>query len=125
MKSKPDKSKADKATESKIKIFFIAALFILTAPSVLLSQTKHESPDSFRRATVTAGLGNSMGWYGAQTELYPGGATEGKGGGEFYTPKCVVNLIAEMIEPFGGKINDPCCGSVGMFIQSVRFVESL
>jgi type I restriction enzyme M protein len=51
-------------------------------------------------------------------------ATEGKGGGEFYTPKCVVNLIAEMIEPFKGKIYDPCCGSGGMFVQSVRFVES-
>jgi type I restriction enzyme M protein len=51
-------------------------------------------------------------------------ATEGKGGGEFYTPKCVVNLIAEMIEPFRGKIYDPCCGSGGMFVQSVKFVES-
>ena len=51
-------------------------------------------------------------------------ATEGKGGGEFYTPKCVVNLIAEMIEPYSGKIYDPCCGSGGMFVQSVRFVES-
>jgi type I restriction enzyme M protein len=51
-------------------------------------------------------------------------ATEGKGGGEFYTPKCVVNLIAEMIEPFQGKIYDPCCGSGGMFVQSVKFVES-
>lgn len=51
-------------------------------------------------------------------------ATEGKGGGEFYTPKCVVNLIAEMIEPYRGKIYDPCCGSGGMFVQSVKFVES-
>ena len=51
-------------------------------------------------------------------------ATEGKGGGEFYTPKCVVNLIAEMIEPFRGKIYDPCCGSGGMFVQSIRFVDS-
>ena len=51
-------------------------------------------------------------------------ATEGKGGGEFYTPKCVVNLIAEMIEPFTGKIYDPCCGSGGMFVQSVKFVEN-
>jgi type I restriction enzyme M protein len=51
-------------------------------------------------------------------------ATEGKGGGEFYTPKCVVNLIAEMIEPFKGKIYDPCCGSGGMFVQSVKFVEN-
>ena len=51
-------------------------------------------------------------------------ATEGKGGGEFYTPKCIVNLIAEMIEPFQGKIYDPCCGSGGMFVQSVKFVEN-
>ena len=51
-------------------------------------------------------------------------ATEGKGGGEFYTPKCVVNLIAEMIEPFKGKIYDPCCGSGGMFVQSIKFVEN-
>ena len=51
-------------------------------------------------------------------------ATEGKGGGEFYTPKCVVNLLAEMIEPYYGKIYDPCCGSGGMFVQSVQFVES-
>ena len=51
-------------------------------------------------------------------------ASEGKLGGEFYTPKCVVNLIAEMIEPYKGKIYDPCCGSGGMFVQSVKFVES-
>ncbi len=51
-------------------------------------------------------------------------ATEGKGGGEFYTPKCVVNLNAEMIEPYRGKIYDPCCGSGGMFVQSVKFVQS-
>ncbi len=51
-------------------------------------------------------------------------ANEGKNGGEFYTPKCVVNLIAEMIEPYQGKIYDPCCGSGGMFVQSIKFVES-
>ncbi|MCT8344489.1 type I restriction-modification system subunit M [Photorhabdus kleinii] len=51
-------------------------------------------------------------------------ATEGKGGGEFYTPKCVVTLLTEMLEPFQGKIYDPCCGSGGMFVQSVKFVES-
>lgn len=51
-------------------------------------------------------------------------AKEGKGGGEFYTPKCVVNLIAEMIEPYKGKIYDPCCGSGGMFVQSIKFVNS-
>jgi type I restriction enzyme M protein len=49
---------------------------------------------------------------------------EGKGKGEFYTPKCIVKLIAEMIEPYKGKIYDPCCGSGGMFIQSVDFIKS-
>jgi type I restriction enzyme M protein len=49
---------------------------------------------------------------------------EGKGKGEFYTPKSIVNLIAEMIEPYKGKIYDPCCGSGGMFVQSVKFIES-
>ena len=49
---------------------------------------------------------------------------EGKGKGEYYTPKSIVNLIAEMIEPFRGKIYDPCCGSGGMFVQSARFIEA-
>ncbi len=51
-------------------------------------------------------------------------ASEGKGGGEFYTPKSIVNLIAEMLEPYKGKIYDPCCGSGGMFVQSIKFVQS-
>ncbi|EPR65653.1 N-6 DNA methylase [Cyclobacterium qasimii] len=51
-------------------------------------------------------------------------AAEGKGGGEFYTPKSIVNLIAEMLEPYKGKIYDPACGSGGMFVQSVQFVKS-
>ena len=49
---------------------------------------------------------------------------EGKGKGEFYTPKTIVNLIAEMIEPYKGIIYDPCCGSGGMFVQSMKFIES-
>ena len=51
-------------------------------------------------------------------------ANEGKGGGEFYTPKCVVTLLSEMLEPYKGKIYDPCCGSGGMFVQSIKFVNS-
>ena len=51
-------------------------------------------------------------------------AAEGKGGGEFYTPKSIVNLIAEMLEPYKGKIYDPACGSGGMFVQSIQFVKS-
>lgn len=49
---------------------------------------------------------------------------EGKGKGEFYTPKSIVNLIAEMIQPYRGKIYDPCCGSGGMFVQSMKFIEA-
>ena len=49
---------------------------------------------------------------------------EGKGKGEYYTPKTIVNLIAEMIQPYRGKIYDPCCGSGGMFVQSMKFIEA-
>lgn len=49
---------------------------------------------------------------------------EGKGKGEFYTPKSIVHLIAEMLEPYKGKIYDPACGSGGMFVQSIKFIES-
>ncbi len=49
---------------------------------------------------------------------------EGKKGGEFYTPKCVVRLLVEMIEPYRGRVYDPCCGSSGMFVQSVEFIRA-
>uniref|UniRef100_UPI0019041580 type I restriction-modification system subunit M n=1 Tax=Acinetobacter lactucae TaxID=1785128 RepID=UPI0019041580 len=49
---------------------------------------------------------------------------EGKGKGEFYTPKSIVKLIASMIEPYKGRVYDPACGSGGMFVQSMRFVEN-
>ena len=49
---------------------------------------------------------------------------EGKKGGQFYTPGCVVKLLIEMMEPYRGKVFDPCCGSGGMFIQSEKFVRA-
>lgn len=51
-------------------------------------------------------------------------SAEGKNGGEFYTPQSVVKLLVQMIEPFKGRIYDPCCGSGGMFVQSESFVEA-
>ena len=51
-------------------------------------------------------------------------SSEGKGGGEFYTPRSVVRLLVEMIEPYSGRVYDPCCGSGGMFVQAERFVEA-
>jgi len=49
---------------------------------------------------------------------------EGKKGGQFYTTRCIVKLLVEMLEPYKGRIFDPCCGSGGMFIQSEKFVEA-
>ena len=49
---------------------------------------------------------------------------EGKRGGEFYTPRCVVKLLVEMLEPFEGRVYDPCCGSSGMFVQSIEFIRA-
>jgi type I restriction enzyme M protein len=49
---------------------------------------------------------------------------EGKKGGEFYTPRSVVKLLVEMIEPYSGRVYDPCCGSSGMFVQSVEFIRA-
>ncbi len=49
---------------------------------------------------------------------------EGKKGGEFYTPRCIVKLLVEMIEPFQGRVYDPCCGSSGMFVQSEAFIRA-
>jgi type I restriction enzyme M protein len=48
----------------------------------------------------------------------------GEEGGQFYTPRSVVQLLVEMIEPYNGRIYDPCCGSGGMFVQSEKFVEA-
>ncbi len=51
-------------------------------------------------------------------------SAEGKRGGQFYTPRCVVKIMTEMIEPYKGRVYDPCCGSGGMFVQSEKFVQA-
>ena len=58
-------------------------------------------------------------------EYFLGGfaGAEGKRGGEFYTPRSIVRLLVAMLEPYSGRVYDPCCGSGGMFVQSERFVE--
>ncbi|WP_164103573.1 type I restriction-modification system subunit M [Candidatus Laterigemmans baculatus] len=50
-------------------------------------------------------------------------SAEGKKGGQFYTPRCVVRVLVEMLAPYKGRVYDPCCGSAGMFVQSEKFVE--
>jgi len=51
-------------------------------------------------------------------------SAEGKKGGQFYTPRCVVQVLVEMLAPYRGRVYDPCCGSGGMFVQSEKFVEA-
>ena len=64
-------------------------------------------------------LGNTYEYFMAQF-----GSAEGRKAGEFYTPRCVVKLLVEMLQPFQGRVYDPCCGSAGMFVQSVEFIEA-
>jgi len=51
-------------------------------------------------------------------------SAEGKKGGQFYTPRCIVRVLVEMLAPYKGRVYDPCCGSGGMFVQSEKFVEA-
>ena len=51
-------------------------------------------------------------------------SAEGKKGGQFYTPRCVVKLLVEMLQPYNRRVYDPCCGSAGMFVQSVEFIRA-
>jgi type I restriction enzyme M protein len=80
--------------------------------------------------TGTLGLGDaesrSKDILGRVYEYFLGrfASAEGKGGGEFYTPQSVVKILVEMLEPYKGRIYDPCCGSGGMFVQSEKFVEA-
>ena len=49
---------------------------------------------------------------------------EGKNAGEFYTPSCIVRTIVEILQPYQGRVYDPCCGSGGMFVQSAKFIQN-
>lgn len=68
----------------------------------------------------------AMDLLGRVYEYFLGGfaGSEGKRGGEFYTPRSVVRVLVEMLEPYKGRVYDPCCGSGGMFVQSEKFVET-
>ena len=70
-------------------------------------------------AHATDVLGNVYEYFLEQFAL-----AEGRKGGEFYTPRSVVRLLVEMIEPYSGRVYDPCCGSSGMFVQSMDFIQA-
>lgn len=84
-----------------------------------------EVVDLFTNIAVAAN-GGTMDLLGRAYEYCLGkfAEQEGKNAGEFYTPACVVHTLVEVIKPFNGRVYDPCSGSGGMFVQSVKFVEA-
>lgn len=82
--------------------------------------------DLFNNVDFTSTEKTATDLLGAVFEYFLGefALAEGKKGGQFYTPKSVVELLVSMLEPYGGRVLDPCCGSGGMFIQSQRFIKS-
>ena len=76
-------------------------------------------------ATVGYGARRAKGVLGRVHEVFLSriASAEGKKVGEFYTPRCVVKLLVEILEPYRGLVYDPCCGSPGMFVQSVEFIR--
>lgn len=81
--------------------------------------------DLISKITLSADGHGSKDVLGRVYEYFLGrfAGAEGKGGGEFYTPRSVVQTLVEMLEPYSGRVYDPCCGSGGMFVQSEKFVK--
>ena len=90
----------------------------------LNKQMLGELIDLIAKIGMHEGADKSKDILGRVYEYFLGGfaGAEGKRGGEFYTPRSVVMLLVEMLEPYKGRIYDPCCGSGGMFVQSEKFV---
>jgi type I restriction enzyme M protein len=82
--------------------------------------------DMFSTATLGTKEAQSKDILGRVFEYFLGefALAEGKKGGQFYTPGSVVRLLVEMLEPYEGKVFDPCCGSGGMFVQSEKFINA-
>jgi type I restriction enzyme M protein len=82
--------------------------------------------DTFSREDLTAEEHEGLDVLGRVFEYMVGqfASAEGKLGGEFYTPRSVVQLLVEMLEPFNGRVYDPACGSGGMFVQADKFVKA-
>ena len=81
--------------------------------------------DTFSRDDLASEENESLDVLGRVYEYFLGkfASAEGRQGGEFYTPRSVVQLLVEMLEPFNGRVFDPACGSGGMFVQADKFVQ--
>ncbi len=99
---------------------------IIYARPALDKQSLGKLIDLFSGIDLHAGNGHATDTLGRVYEYFLGkfASAEGKGGGEFYTPASVVRVLVEMIEPFTGRVFDPCCGSGGMFVQSLKFLDA-
>jgi len=82
--------------------------------------------DTFSREDLTAAEHENLDVLGRVFEYMVAqfASSEGKRGGEFYTPRSVVKLMVDMLEPFNGRVYDPACGSGGMFVQADRFIKA-
>lgn len=82
--------------------------------------------DTFSRNDLAAAEHSGLDVLGRVYEYFLAqfASNEGKNAGEFYTPRSVVSLLADMLRPYNGRVFDPCCGSGGMFVQAEHFVES-
>ena len=82
--------------------------------------------DTFSRKDLAGAEHKGLDVLGRVYEYFLGkfATAEGKLGGEFYTPRSIVRLMVEMLEPFNGRVFDPACGSGGMFVQAEEFVEA-
>lgn len=85
----------------------------------LISNIKLIAQIETEDATQIDILGNVFLYFLGQFAL-----AEGRKGGQFHTPTCIVGLLVEMLAPYSGRVYDPCCGSGGMFVQSMRFVKA-
>ena len=88
--------------------------------------TLGELIDLFNNIPFSDGTAKSKDILGKVYEYFLGqfALAEGKKGGQFYTPASIVNLLVEMIEPYKGRVFDPCCGSGGMFVSSEKFIKA-
>lgn len=127
----------DNAKDSKIGQFIDDAMILIEKENASLKgvlDKRYARPEIDKRrlgelidliSTVKLHRNDEKDLLGRVYEYFLGqfASVEGKGGGEFYTPTSIVKTLVDMIEPYQGRVYDPCCGSGGMFVQSEKFVE--
>ncbi len=129
----PDRQRIDQKRDAYLRSQGLAVLRfknsqVLDEPESALRSIAENLPSTFGRGAGGEGRSThrSVDLLGRVYEYFLTrfASAEGKNGGQFYTPSCVVRCLVEMLAPYKGRIYDPACGSGGMFVQSEKFVES-